>query len=96
MTLLRLAWSDIASDRGRSLLHIAAVAPIVAAYLILIAIAGGLREDTIPLEQQSIVILSPNALDPASGRLDPAVLDLAVEIGGEAASSVTPMIFRPM
>ncbi len=96
MTLLRLAWADIASDRARSLLHVAAIAPIVAAYLILIAIAGGLREDTIPLQQQSIVILSPNALDPASGRLDPAVLDLAVEIGGDAASSVAPMIFRPM
>lgn len=96
MTLLRLAWTDLSADRARSLLHVAAIAPIVAAYLILIAIAGGLREDTVPLEQQNLVILSPNALDPASGRLDPSVLDLAATVGGAEVTSITPMIFRPI
>jgi hypothetical protein len=96
VTLLRLAWADLTADRIRSLLHVAAIAPIVAAYLILIAIAGGLREQAIPLSQQHLVMVSPNALDPASGRLDPAVLDLARTVGGDALATATPMIFRPI
>ena len=96
MTLLRIGWRDLVADRIRSVLHIAAVAPIVAAYLILIAISSGLREHTPPLETQSIVLVSPNALDPGSGRLDPAVLELAAEVGGTDVASVTPMIFRPI
>lgn len=96
MTLLRLAWRDLAADRIRSALHVAAIAPIVAAYLILIAIAGGLRDQAIPLDMQAIVLLSPNVLDPASGRLDPSILDLAAEVGGDDVESVNPMIFRPI
>lgn len=95
MTLLGIAWRDLLADRARSVMHIAAIAPIVAAYLILIAISAGLRGQVLPLEMQSIVLLSPNALDPASGRLDPSVLDLAAEVGGTDVASVTPMIFRP-
>ena len=96
MTVLRLAWRDLASDRVRSILHVAAIAPIVAAYLILMGVAGGLRDQSVPLEAQRIVVLSPNALDPASGRLDPAVLDLIPAVGGADVASVTPMIFRPI
>ena len=96
MTLLRIAWRDLTADRTRTVLHVAAIAPIVAAYLILISIAAGLRGQALPLEMQSIVLLSPNALDPASGRLDPTVLDLAAEVGGTDVASVTPMIFRPI
>ena len=96
MTLIRLAWGDLIADRTRSLLHVAAIAPIVAAYLILIAIAGGLREQPLPLAQQHIVIITPNALDPASGRLDPGVIDLAREVGGADVAAATPMIFRPI
>ena len=87
---------DVAADWRRSLAHIGAIMPIVAAFLILIAIAGGLRGEAEDVQAQDIVLLSPNALDPSSGRLDPAVLDLAGEVSGEDAASVTPMIFRPI
>ncbi|MBI5156450.1 MAG: ABC transporter permease [Acidimicrobiia bacterium] len=96
MTVLRLAWRDLVSDRVRSTLHIAAIAPIVAAYLILTAIAGGLRDQAVPAEAQHIVVVSPNALDPASGRLDPSVLTLVPQVGGPDVASATPMIFRPI
>ena len=69
MTLLRIGWRDLVADRIRSVLHIAAVAPIVAAYLILIAISSGLREHTPPLETQSIVLVSPTPSTPAAGGL---------------------------
>jgi hypothetical protein len=96
VTLLRLAWRDLSSDRVRSALHVAAIAPIVAAYLILIAIAGGLRDQAVPAEAQRIVLVSPNALDPASGRLDPSVLELVPAVGGPDVAAVSPMIFRPI
>ncbi len=96
MTLLRLAWRDLTADWVRSVLHVAAIAPIVAAYLILVAIAGGLRDEAAPLEAQPIVVVSPNPLDPASGRLDPGVLSLVADVGGSDVASATPMIFRPI
>lgn len=94
--LLRFVTVDIAVDWRRSLTHVAGIAPIVAAYLILIAIAGGLRGEAQSVEAQDLVLLSPNALDPASGRLDPDVLDLAADVGGDDIESATPMIFRPI
>jgi hypothetical protein len=87
---------DLRADRRRSVTHIGAIVPIVAAYLILIAIAGGLRGEAESVQAQDIVLLSPNALDPASGRLDPSVLDLARDVGGEDIITATPMIFRPI
>lgn len=93
---LRFVLLDLRADWRRSLLHIGAIVPIVAAYLVLIAIAGGLRGDAIALEAQNIVLLSPNALDPASGRLDPSVLDVVADVGGDDVASATPMIFRPI
>lgn len=93
MTLLRLAWADAAADRMRSLLHLAALIPIVVAYLILMAVAGGLRAEAVT--GGNLVLLSPNALDPAAGRLDPSVLAMAeATVAGDAA--VAPMIFRPI
>jgi len=94
--ILRFVVRDIVADWRRSLTHIGAIVPIVAAYLILIAIAGGLRGESIAIEAQDLVLLSPNALDPSSGRLDPSVLDLADEVGGTDILSATPMIFRPI
>jgi len=94
--VLRFVVRDIVADWRRSLTHVAAIVPIVAAYLILIAIAGGLRGESEEIEAQNIVILSPNALDPASGRLDPSVLELARDVGGADVASATPMIFRPI
>lgn len=96
MTLLRILLGDLAADRRRSALLVAAIAPIVAAYLILIAVAGGLLTDAVALRDETIVLLSPNALDPASGRLDPAVLDLVTTVGGDSVAAVEPMIFRPI
>lgn len=96
MILLRLAWADLSADRARSLLQVAAVAPIVAAFLILVSIAAGLRVDDLPPADQRLVVLSPNALDPASGRLEPEILDLIEAAGGDAVAAATPMIFRPM
>ena len=93
---IRFAVRDIVADWRRSLMHIGAIAPIVAAFLILNAIAEGLRGESEVVEAQNIVILSPNALDPASGRLDPSILDLARDVGGSDVASVTPMIFRPI
>ncbi len=96
MTLLRFAIRDMSADWRRSLTHIAAIVPIVAAYLILNAVAGGLRDEAVAVEAQNIVLLSPNALDPAAGRLAPEVLDLVWEVGGSDVASATPMIFRPI
>lgn len=96
MTLLRIVLGDVLADRRRSLMLVAAVTPIVAAYLILIAIAGGLRNDAVAIEDEHIVLLSQNALDPASGRLDPAVLDLVASVGGDDIAAAEPMIFRPI
>lgn len=93
---LRFVLRDIAADWRRSLTHVGAIVPIAAAYLILIAISGGLRGESESIEAQDLVLLSPNALDPSSGRLDPSVLDLAVEVGGDDILSATPMIFRPI
>jgi len=94
--VLRIAIRDMTVDWRRSLTHIAAIVPIVAAFLILHAVAGGLREEAIAVEAQNIVLLSPNALDPAAGRLDPAVLDFVTDVGGSDVASATPMIFRPI
>lgn len=94
--ILRFVMRDIAVDWRRSLTHIGGIAPIVAAYLVLIAIAGGLRGQSEAVEAQDLVLVTPNALDPASGRLDPSVLDDAVRVGGNDVASVTPMIFRPI
>jgi len=96
MEALRFAVRDTVADWRRSVVHIWAIVPMVVAYLIMIAVAGGLRGDAVELELQNIVLLSPNALDPASGRLDPAALELAAEVGGSEVTSVTPMIFRPI
>lgn len=96
MTLLPIVMGDVVADGRRSGMLIAAVAPIVAAYLILIAVAGGLRNDAVALEDERIVLLSPNALDPASGRLDPAVLDLVATVAGDDIVGAEPMIFRPI
>lgn len=93
---LRFVLADVTADWRRSLTHIGAIVPIVAAYLILIAVAGGLRGESEAIEAQDIVLLSPNALDPSSGRLDPEILDLAVDVGGDDVVSATPMIFRPI
>ncbi len=90
------ALRDMRADWRRSLTHVAAIVPIVAAYLILVAVAGGLRGDAVAPDAQNVVLLSPNALDPASGRLDPGVLELAREVGGNDVVSATPMIFRPI
>ena len=43
MTLLRLTLSDLLADRRRTILTILAIAPLVAASLILLAVADGLR-----------------------------------------------------
>lgn len=96
MGAIGFALRDIRADWRRSLTHVGAIVPIVAAYLILIAIAGGLRGESESVDAQDLVLLSPNALDPSSGRLDPSVLDLAVEVGGPDVVSATPMIFRPI
>lgn len=96
ITALRFAIRDIVGDWRRSLTHVAAIVPIVAAYLILNAVAGGLRGEALAVEAQNIVLLSPNALDPAAGRLDPAVLDVVRDVGGSDVRSATPMIFRPI
>lgn len=94
--IARFVLRDVVADWRRSLTHVGAIVPIVAAYLILIAIAGGLRGESEAIEAQDLVLLSPNALDPSSGRLDPAVLDLAFEVGGDDIVSATPMVFRPI
>jgi putative ABC transport system permease protein len=96
VTLLRFVAGDLAADWRRSLLTVLAVAPIAAAFLIVMGISTGLRGPEIPLSRQNILMVSANALDTASGRLDPAVLDLARATAGEDAASAGPMIFRPI
>jgi ABC-type antimicrobial peptide transport system permease subunit len=86
----------MAADWRRTLMNVAAVVPIVAAYLILVAIAGGLMDESRSVEEQNIVLLSPHALDPSSGRLDEDVLEIAALASGPDAAEISPMIFRPI
>lgn len=96
MTALKLAVRDLVADRGRTLLSVAAIAPVVAAYLILMGVSGGLSSEAVEASGQNIVILSPNSLDPAAGRLDPGVLDLAAGTAGTDAAGISPLMFRPV
>jgi putative ABC transport system permease protein len=96
MTALLIALRDMGADRRRSLLSLVALAPIVAAFLVLMGVAAGLRGQSFDPSEQNILLLSPNSLDPASGRLDPGVLDLVDTVGGADVASAGPVIFRPM
>jgi putative ABC transport system permease protein len=96
VTLLRFLARDLTADWRRGLLTVLAIAPIATAFLIVMGISTGLRGPEIPLSRQNVLVVSANALDTASGRLDPAVLDLARATAGEDAASVGPMIFRPI
>lgn len=96
MTALIAALRDVAADRRRSVVTACAVAPIVAAYLMLMGVADGLRAGQEAGPTTNVLLVSPDALDPASGRLDPHVLDLAERVVGREAASIGPVIFRPM
>jgi hypothetical protein len=95
-TAFLVAVRDLAADRRRSIITMLAVAPIVAAYLILMGVADGLREGQEAGPTTNVLLVSPDALDPASGRLDPGVLDVAEQAVGREAASIGPVIFRPM
>jgi len=94
MTAIRIALADLAADMRRSALTVVSIIPIVAAYLVLLGVAAGLVGDQAPVASSNIILVSPDALDPSAGRLDPAVLDLVPEIGGTDVAVYGPAIFR--
>ena len=94
MTLLRLALRDVLVDGRRSLLSIAALAPIVAAFLIQTGVASGLDDEQIAPDAQNILLVSSDALDPSAGKLDPSVLDVPATVGGVDVAAAGPVIFR--
>jgi len=95
MITLRLAVTDLTADRMRSLVAIAAIVPIVVAHLVLVAVAGTLAAAPAGAGR-TLVLLSTNPLDPSTGRLDDGILSDAVEAGGGAVVSATPLIFKPV
>lgn len=95
MTTLRLVFADLAADRIRSLVAVAAIVPIVVAHLVLVAVAGALA-DAPSGAGRSLVLLSTNPLDPSTGRLDDATVSDAVDAAGGNVVSATPIIFKPV
>jgi len=95
MTVLRLVLADLAADRLRSVVAVAAIVPIVVAHLVLVAVADALA-DAPAGAGRSLVLLSTNPLDPSTGRLDDEIVADAVDAAGGTITDVTPLIFRPV
>ena len=95
MIVLRLVLADLAADRIRSIVAVAAIVPIVVAHLVLVSVADALA-DAPAGAGRSLVLLSTNPLDPSTGRLDDAIVADAVDAAGGAVTAVTPLIFRPV
>jgi len=95
VTVLRLVFADLAADRIRSLVAVAAIVPIVIAHLVLVAVADALA-DAPEGAGRSLVLLSTNPLDPSTGRLDQGIVAEAVTAAGGAITEATPLIFRPV
>jgi ABC-type antimicrobial peptide transport system permease subunit len=94
VTALRIAVADALADWRRSLLTVVSVVPIVAAFLVLLGVSAGLRAEEVMTAESNIVLVSPDALDPSAGRLDPGVLDVVPAVGGLEVAAFTPGIFR--
>jgi len=92
---LRLALGDLAGDRVRTLLAIAAVVPLVVAYFIVFAVAEGiLTVADRTAADTALVVASTNVLDLSSGSIDDEDLALFEDLAGTDVVAVTPMVFR--
>lgn len=86
---------DLLHDRWRSLMTVAGLAVVVAAYLLL----ASLSRAFLTVGRQShvtdnLVILSADAIDPMESCLDESVLQTALEIAPGSLQRVFPTLFR--
>ena len=92
---LRLALGDLISDRQRTLLTLAVLVPAVVAYLVLVAVAQAMAGARgVPTDVVNLAIVSDNAIDLSTGRLDADDLAAAVAVAGDDASEVSGLIVR--
>lgn len=91
----RLALGDVLADRNRTLLTIAALAPLIIAFFIVAALADGIRDVTgSGGPDLNLVVAERDLLDLAVGQIDAADLAALAEAAGEDVTRVSPMIFR--
>jgi hypothetical protein len=91
----RLAIGDIAADRSRTLLTIAALVPLIVAFFIVAALAAGIREvaQAAPPDL-NLVLVEPDLLDLSVGNIDATIVAAVAEVAGADAVRVTPAMFR--